>query len=251
MRPTPARRAALLPLVPLLAGSLAAGTLVTPSPAHAQRGLMGAIKRRAAEEAVGRVLSGRPAAAAPTFDDRVLEITGDRVDQLLVGLRVEAEQAAAGRRASAADAQRARAARAGDSTYSACVRSFEARNMEALAAVAAAARSGTPNALSAAKARQVRLGAEQEARCGPASEDSAFASMAEPSGASTDPLDVAARRAGLTGSQYRVLRERLIAFLQVRGHDTARYVFTAAERAALERRAADLEPFRALLEGQA
>jgi hypothetical protein len=107
MRPTTARRAAFLPL---LACSLAAtGALATPSTGQAQRGLMGAVKRRAAQEVLGGALGAR--SAAPAFDERVLEITAARLDQLLVGLRAEAEQAVAGERAYAADADRARAAR--------------------------------------------------------------------------------------------------------------------------------------------
>jgi hypothetical protein len=68
-------------------------------------------------------------------------------------------------------------------------------------------------------------------------------------GAGAEPEAEGARAAGLKVEQYAVLRERAAAWVLARDGRTGRYAFAPGERAALERRAGALAPYRALLGG--
>ncbi len=238
----PLLRAALLPAAACTLAAAPTGA------AHAQRGLMGAIKRRVGEEVVAGAGGGR-SAAAPAFDERVLEITDARLDQLLAGLRAEAAARDSARRGTATELARRDGERQRYEAYQRCGEPFRTRNLALVNAAAAAAAAGKRDSAAALMARTNAVEQQKAAACGPEPDEPAFGEMGGAASAG-DPFDAAAARARLRRDQYAILRERVVAFLGARGRDAGPFVFAPAERAALERRAADFAPYRELLQGR-
>jgi hypothetical protein len=240
----------------LLPGALL--LLLAPAAAEAQ---FGAIRRRV-ESQIGRSVLGQPAAQpdTPAFSDRVLEITDARIDQLVAGLRVEAAAAERTRREqSAADARDAAYERAQEA-HARCTDKYTSQLMRqttallglSIAAKAEQDRTGRTggtmqDSLRATMARVQTLNAQMKTQCGDGPGPAPFEAMG--ADGDDDGEVRAARAAGLAPAQYAVLRERAAAWLLAQGGRAGRYTFAAGERAALERRATALAPFRAVLGG--
>jgi hypothetical protein len=241
------------------AATLTAALLLLPTAAHAQ---FGGLKRRLEAE-VGRAVLGEApskAQSAPTFNDRVLEITDARLAQLVVGLRAEvaatesAKQAQAATNARAAEHDKALAA------YDRCIEPYRKELLRytgmtmglALAAKREQGKTGQAggpmqDSLKAVTTRMAKVGEDLHAKCGEGPGPSPYETMSDESG--SDPEAQGARAAKLGGDQYAVLRERVAAYLQARGRGTGSYVYGAGERAALDARAGELAGFRKQLLG--
>jgi hypothetical protein len=249
-RPTPRPR----PAARLLRAALLVA-LVAPGAAHAQFGGL----RRRLESRLEKAAAGEPSApAAPAFSDRVLEITDARLDQLLAGLRVEAADAERERREQGALDAKAAAHEQAQQAHARCAEPFAREQLRltgmlmglAVAAKREQERTGgaagpMQDSLTAVTRRAQKLSADLTAKCGPGPGPSPFEAMRE--GGDADAEGRAARAAGLAPGQYAVLRERAAAWVLAADGRTGRYAFAAGERAVLERRAAALAPYRALL----
>lgn len=233
--------------------ALLAACALAPADAQAQ---FGGLKRKL-EQQMGRAVLGEEGGRAPKFDDRVLEITDARLEQLVRGLRAEAvEVEREEKRMAAEDAKAADYERRGEA-YAKCADPYTKELLRytgmtmglALAAKREQDRTGRAagqmqDSLKAVTTRMTKVAESMAAKCGPAPQEPSFADMGE----ETDDREArAARVAGLTRDQYVVLRERAAAFVLARGGRTGSYVYVAGERAALEGRASDLAAFRKLL----
>jgi hypothetical protein len=233
--------------------------LLAPAAAAAQ---FGGLRKQLESRLDKSVLGGAPAqaAAAPAYSDRVLEITDARLEQLLAGLRVEAAEAERARRAQAAENARAAAYEKAGEAYGRCSEPYAKALLRytgmtmglALAAQREQSKTGRvggpmQDSLKAVTARVVRTKDEMVARCGEGPGAAPFEAMGD--AAADAPEAGGARAAGLKPEQYAVLRERAAAWLLARDGRTGRYAFAAGERAALERRAGLLAPYRTLLGG--
>lgn len=118
------------------------------TPAAAQFGGLTKKVKQAAEEAVEAQLPFTPQ-AAPEFSDRVLEITGDRLDRLFLGLRAEVTHAKTAKKEYEEQQKNAAAQQAAhegakaayersDATYQACVVTFREGELAAAGANEAA-----------------------------------------------------------------------------------------------------------------
>ena len=232
----------------LLAGAV---LTLTPDAAHAQ---FGGLRKRLEDRMLGQ---GATAQRAPTFDDRVLEITDARLEQLLRGLKAEQAAAAKQEQANAAENARMAEAEKRNEAYGKCADPYTKELLRytgmtmglALAAKREQDRTGKvtgpmQDSVKAVTTRMQKVAADLEAKCGPSPEQPSFDAMG---GEGSDPEAMGAKAAGLKAEQYAVLRERAAAFLLARGGRTGSYVYVAGERAALERRAGDLAAFRKLL----
>jgi hypothetical protein len=240
----------------LLVGALA--LMLAPDAAHAQ---LGGLKRRLGEK-VGKAVLGEESAgrsAAPTFTDRVLEIDEARLDQLLRGLKVEAAEAQKSERAQAAENAKMAEQQKRNEAYAGCSQPYAKELLRytgmtmglALAAKREQDKTGkmsgpVQDSLQAVTARMIKVKDDMVAKCGEGPKESSFDAMSG-SDEGTDPQALGARASGLKTEQYAVLRERVAAFLAARDGRTGSYVFAAGERALLDRRAAELAPFRKLL----
>ena len=233
--------------------ALLAACTLAPAPAQAQ---LGGLKRRL-EQQMGKAVLGEEGGRAPKFDDRVLEITDARLEQLLRGLK--AEQAAVAKQEQAYAAENARAAEQEkkNEAYGKCAEPYTKELLRytgmtmglALAAKREQDRTGKvsgpmQDSVKAVTTRMQKVAADLAAKCGNEPSESSFDAMG---GEGSEPEAMGAKAAGLKEEQYAVLRERAAAFLLARGGRTGSYVYVAGERAALERRAGDLAAFRKLL----
>ena len=80
------------PRIPVLAIAIAAALLIVASPAPAGiRDMVKSAKKKAVQSTGEQPAEAtRPAGQAPEFNDRVLELTGERVDKLMAGLKAAA-----------------------------------------------------------------------------------------------------------------------------------------------------------------
>jgi hypothetical protein len=237
----------------------AAATLVlAPDAAHAQ---FGGLKRRL-EEKVGKAVLGEESGkgGAPAFSDRVLQIDDARFDQLVKGLKVEAAEAAKEERAQAAENAKEAEREKKNEAYGACAEPFAKQLLGltgqtmglAFAVKREQEKTGKQtgpmrDSLDAVTARMIKVKDALVAKCGAEPPESSFEAVSGGEEGS-DPEALGARAAGLKSEQYAVLRERVAAFLKARGGRTGSYVYAAGERALLERRAAELAPFKKLLD---
>ncbi len=232
----------------LLAG---AALTLTPDAAHAQ---FGGLRKRLEDRMLGQ---GAAESRAPKFDDRVLEITDARLEQLLRGLKAEQAAMARQEQASAAEDARMAAAEKKNEAYARCAEPYTKELLRytgmtmglAFAAKREQDKTGKitgpmQDSVKAVTTRMQQVARDLEAKCGKSPEEPAFDAMG---GEGSEPEAMGARAAGLKEEQYAVLRERAAAFLLARGGRTGSYVYVAGERAALERRAGDLAAFRKLL----
>ena len=237
----------------IVRAALLAGAALTMAPdaAHAQ---FGGLRKRLEDRMLGQ---GTTAQRAPTFDDRVLEITDARLEQLLRGLK--AEQAAVARQEQANAAENARAAEyeKKQEAYGKCAEPYTKELLRytgmtmglAFAAKREQDKTGKvggpmQDSLKAVTDRMVKVKDGMVAKCGEGPGEAPFDAMG---GEGSDPEAMGAKAAGLKSEQYAVLRERAAAFLLARGGRTGSYVYVAGERTALERRSGDLAAFRKLL----
>lgn len=111
----------------LLVAVIATAVLLVPSPADAQLG--GFIKRRLEDKVADRVLGegSERRAAPPKFDETVLEITDQRLAQLIRGVDAEVEALASARAAQAQAKQQGQARKA---AYDAEMKEFERKSAE-------------------------------------------------------------------------------------------------------------------------
>jgi hypothetical protein len=242
--------------VALLSG--AALVLLAPDTAHAQ---LGGLRRRM-EERMAKAVLGEDASksnATPTFNDRVLEISDERLEQLVKGLKVEAAAAEKQERENKAMDAKAAEHEKAQEAYGKCSAPYTKQMMDMTGKIMAfgilakreESKTGkispaTNDSLTAATARMTKLKDEMIAKCGEGPGDSPFDAMKE-GGEGSDPEAAGAKAAGLTRDQYAVLRERVTAWLRSKDGKTGQYAFAAGERATLEKRAGDLAPFRKLL----
>ena len=239
----------------LLRAALLAGAALTlaPDAAHAQ---FGGLRKRLEDRVLGQ---GATAQRAPAFDDRVLEITDARLDQLLRGLKAEQAVAARQEQANAADNARAAEYERKQEAYGRCTDPYTKELLRytgmtmglAFAAKREQDKTGKvggpmQDSLKAVTDRMVKVKDGMVAKCGEGPGEAPFDAMA---GDDTDPEALGARAAGLKAEAYAVLRERAAAFVLARGGRAGSYAYVAGERAALERRAGDLAAFRKLLGG--
>ena len=237
----------------VLRAALLVGAALTlaPDAAHAQ---FGGLRKRLEDRMLGQ---GAQAQRAPTFDDRVLEITDARLDQLLRGLKAEAALAAKQEQANAAASARDAEYERKSEAYGKCTDPYTKELLRytgmtmglAFAAKREQEKSGKAggpmqDSLKAVTDRMVKVKDGMVAKCGEGPGESPFDAM---SGDDADPEAIGARAAGLKAEAYAVLRERAAAFVLARDGRTGSYVYVAGERAALERRAGDLSAFRKLL----
>ncbi|HVX88422.1 MAG TPA: hypothetical protein VG940_05800 [Gemmatimonadales bacterium] len=230
---------------------------------------------------LSRVTQGAsPDTRAPSFDDRVLEITDARVTSLIRGLEIEKRQRPAladGYRrnadARAADAVARRGAEGREEQVSLCFqRSPEYQavfadtgeagqaKMVALAnRIQALQARGDYNAIQAISDSVTRVASRRDslltaarARCDaiPAAKVPTGPPPAEPSRPLADSLRVlGAGGAGLTSDQYAILRERVLAYLSTDEAELRRslYVFSGGELAVLRARKSDLQRYQSTL----
>lgn len=243
----------------LHAALLAAAALtLAPADAHAQ---FGGLKKRL-EEKVGKAVLGEPSGASrtPTFNDRVVEITDARLDQLVRGLRAEAAEAERQEKANAAENARLAEQERKNEAYGKCSEPYTKELLRytgmtmglAFAAKREQDKTGKvggpmQDSLKAVTDRMQKVTHDLEAKCGPSPEaQEGFDAMG---GAGSDPEAKGAAAAGISREAYAVLRERAAAFLLAKGRDTGSYAYAPGERSVLERRAGDLAGFRKLLGG--
>ena len=239
----------------VLRAALLLGVALTlaPGAAHAQ---FGGLRKRLEDRVLGQ---GASAQRAPTFDDRVLEITDARLEQLLRGLKAEAVVAEKQEKANAAENARAAEYEKKQEAYGQCAEPYTKELLRytgmtmglAFAAKREQEKTGKvggpmQDSLKAVTDRMVKVKDGMVAKCGEGPGEAPFDAMASDD---TDPEALGARAAGLKAEQYAVLRERAAAFVLARGGRTGSYVYVAGERTALERRADDLAAFRKLLGG--
>lgn len=251
-----------LPPAPLrlatLAGAMALALASLPGTADAQFGIMDRAKRKVEEAAARKVVGERAGGErGPAFNDRVLEITGERVDQLVRGLKAEVvvrDREAAAERAAAA---RQEAAKAFEARAAACARKYEQEGQQlalrmtslmyraqAEAAGGKGVKEATSDSLSQVTRKMETVQARAQAECGAsaAGGDAQFAAATGPQG--SDPIGTGARASGLGQEQYAILRERACAWLHARDGRTGQYVYTAGERDVLKQRATELGALR-------
>jgi hypothetical protein len=242
----------------LIAG--AALLVLAPGQAHAQ---FGGLRRKLEQQVQKTVLGGEaasPAAAAPAFTDRVLQIDDARVGQLLAGLKREAGRAEQEAREQAALRAKEKDYEARNEAHGRCVEPFKNELLKgtgmmmglALAAKREEQKQGVVgpalrDSIEAVTARMKKTSEAMSAKCGEGPGPSPYDAMA--GGEGDDAESLGAKAAGLSPEQYAVLRERVAAFVRSRDGRTGRYAFAAGERAVLERRAGELAPYRALLGG--
>jgi hypothetical protein len=201
--------------------------------------------------------------AAPTFTDRVLEITDARLNQLVAGLKAEAALAERESRAQAATDAQYKAWEARSEAYGRCAEPFKDEMLKgtgmmmglALAAKREEQKQGSVSpalrdSIAAVTARMQKAGEAMKAKCGDEPGPSPFeATSADGADGAADAESVGAKAAGLTRDQYAVLRERVAAFVHARGRGTAGYVFASGERDVLGRRGGELAAYGKLLGG--
>jgi hypothetical protein len=238
----------LLPVAALL--------LAVPVDARAQFGLMNKAKAKAKEMTQGPAKR----APAPAFDNRVLEITDARVEQLLKGLETE-------RSVMDANTPKGLAAwRAREKTaYEERKREYDVKTAgfskelaawEAKAAPINKCRDAVDRKY-ASNPRDARKTKEYDA-CGDPGVGPARPDVPEPQPPASspneqDPIAAGANGAGMTADQYAILRERVAYLVSIKADfskakQTTSYGFADSEAEAVRKRLVDLEKHRCLLE---
>lgn len=230
--------------------------LSATSTAQAQFGLVNKAKAKARELAQGPAKR----APAPTFDDRVLEITEARVTKLIAGLETERAtmEASTPKGLAAWKEREARAYEERKKQYAAQTAGFqkELAAWEAKAAPINKCRDAVDRKY-ASNPRDARKAKEYDA-CGDPGVGPARPDVAEPTPPPAtpqeqDPVAAGATAASMTPDQYSVMRERVAYLVSIKADfskakSATGYGFTDAEADAVRRHLAELEKHRCLLE---
>lgn len=234
----------------LIVATLAA---VSTSPAHAQ---LGGLMRKAKDKAAEMAQGPAKRTPAPTYDNRVLEITDARVDQLLKGLAAEQSTANASsgkgraewkQREDAAFAERKKAYEAQTASYQKDMAAWNTKVAPINKCRDAVDKKYASNPRDARK--QKEYDACGEPPIGPAKPD-----IPEPTPAASepgDPTEDGARGAGFTGEQYSVMKERVAYLLSIdadfkNAKTQSGYGFSDAEAAAVKKRLDELKKYKPL-----
>lgn len=239
-------------LLPFIAAAIALTSAY--SPAEAQ---LGGLMRKAKEKAQDAMKGPAPRKPAPAFDNHVLEITDERIDQLIKGLVAEKStsetKSAQGRRQWKEREDQAYAQR--KQNYDVKMASFNKEQDAWNAKVTPINKCrDAVDRKYASNPRDAKKKSEYD-KCGEPPIGPARPDVPEPLPAATepgDPVEAGVRASGLTSDQYSVMKERVAYLVSIdadfrNAKQSSGYGFTDGEAAAALKRLEELKALKSLL----